>query len=236
MSSTLRVSLVVQTSDYGQKPCSSGDRVGDLSPTTHDLIDVSPVGPLATSGAVGVAFVGVPTPVVQVQRLLVDLATGADVLLRLNGSAALVLGASGALTLTDGLTLLFAGDGGSTITAEFLATDTTPLLAAKRINYAAGAQVASVDTATAKLRLDGVKTGGPWARAKSRSFGALDILSGTALAALGLVAGTYSGDGDDLRVGSGAQLLRFPASAQPQRIELSGSASGARIWVARTAA
>lgn len=235
MSSTLRLLLTVQADDVACKPRSSGESVRDTAPTSHDLVDLSPVGPLSTSGGIGTTFVTVPTSVQQIQRVVGDFPTGTDLLLRFGGVAAFVLGASGALTLTDGWTLLFAVDGGPTITVNFLSTDNTPALAAKRINYAADAQVASVDPATARLRLDGVKTGGPGARAKSRSFGAIDILSGSALAALGLVAGTYSGDGDDIRVGSGPFVHTFPSGSQPRRLELSGSASGARLWVAGTA-
>lgn len=235
MSSSLQLSLVVKANDLACKPASTGESVRDSSATTHDLIDLSPVGPLSTSGGIGTRFVTIPTSVVQVQRLVGDFPTGTDVLMRFGGVAASVLGASGALVLTDGWTLLFAVDGGSTITVNFLAADNTPALAAKRINYASNAQVASVDASTGRLRLDGVNTGGPGARAKSRLFGAIDILSGTAVTALGLVAGTYSGDGDDVRVGAGPFVHTFPSGAQPRRIELSGSASGARLWVAGTA-
>ena len=190
---------------------------------------------LATSGSVGTAFTELRHQVVAVERIVGDFKTGADVLIRAGGISAYVLGASGALTLTDGWTLLFAIDGGATITATFLATDNTPALAAKRINYAAGAQVASVDLATARLRLDGVRTGGAGARARSQAFGAVDAIGGTALAALGLVVGTFYGDGYDVRVGAGPFVHTFPPAALPRRIELSGSASGARIWVAGTA-
>lgn len=231
----LRLLLTVQANDLACKPRSSGESVRDASETTHDLVDVSPVGPLSTSGGIGTAFVTIPTPVAQVQRVVGDFPIGTDLLLRFGGTAAFVLGTSGAITLVDGQTLLFAVDGGATVTVSFLATDNTPLLVAKRINYAAGYTVASVDPSTARLRLDGVKTGGPGARAKARLFGAVDILSGTALTALGLVAGSYSGDGDDIRVGAGPLVHTFPSSAQPRRIELSGSASGARIWIAGTA-
>lgn len=235
MSSTLRASVVLKIQDLGQKCPSSGTCVDDVAPTTHDLVDECPVPALSTSGGIGTTFVELRHQVAQVERVVGDFKTGTDVLIRFGGVAAFVLGASGALALTDGWTLLFAVDGGSTVTVSFLAADNTPELAAKRINYATGAQVASVDASTARLRLDGVKTGGPGARAKARSFGAIDILSGTAVSALGLTVGTTSGDGDDIRIGSGPFAHAFPSAARPRRIELSGSASGARMWVAGTA-
>lgn len=235
MSSTLRVSVVVEARDFACKPHGSGESVRDAGPTTHDLIDATPLGALSTSGGIGTRFLSLPTVVAQVQRIVGDFPTGTDVLLRFGGVAAFVLGASGALTIEDGWTLSLAVDGGPTVTVEFMATDTTPALAAKRINYAAGAQVASVDAPSGRLRLDGVNTGGTDARAKGRLFGAVDILGGTALAALGLVVGTTSGDGDDVRVGAGPLVHTFPSGAQPRRIELSGSASGARLWVAGAA-
>lgn len=236
VSTTLRLQLTVQARDLACRPQSSGEVVRDAAETTHDLVDASPVGPLATPGATGTHFVVVPTPVAQVQRLICDWPTGSDVIIRTGGTPASVLGASGALSLADGDTLLLAVDGGPTITATFLATDATPELAAKRINYAAGATVASVDAPTARLRLDGVKTGGATARSRARAFGAIEIVGGTAVAALGLTVGTTYGDGDDVRVGAGPLALTFPPGASPRRIELSGSASGARIWVAGTAA
>lgn len=235
MSSSVTLQLVATARDYAVKPAPCGERVGDSFPTTHDLTDQVPQGALATAGAVGSAFVELRYQVVQVERLWGSLGAGADVLFRFGGAAASVLGASGAITLTDGLDIVLAIDGGSPVTVSFLATDNTPALVAKRINYAAGAQVASVDGPTGKLKLDGVRTGDAGAKQRGHSYGAVQVVSGSAVSALGLTVGTTFGSGEDSRKGPGLLIHTFPPGSLPRRIELSGSAPGAQLWVAGTA-
>lgn len=201
--------------------------------STHDLVGFHPVI-LATPGDPGSSFVQLHTQAVSIERILADLPYGSDLFVRIDGDVARAvstLTAPGS-TLT-GLTLEFTLDG-EDVAVEFEAEDTTFALAAKRINFAAGVQCASINTAN-KLVIEGAKTGGRDAADASMSYGEVLITGGTALAALGLTESENYGSGTDERVGAGIYARTFPPGALPQKIELSGSSASstapARFWV-----
>ena len=234
MSSTVRLSLDLTTRDLATSTGEDTRTARDTTATTHDLVDSTPLV-VSTSGAVGANFVPWPTSVAQIERVASDapLPLATDVYLRWGGAVASCTGTlstpSGSLSA---LTLVLSVDGGNAVTTTFDTTDTTIALAAKRINYAHAAQVASVDTA-GKLKLSGARTGSADAKAASRQYGELTISgSSTALSALGLTAGVYSGAGTDERVGAGPYARSFPSTALPRALEISGSCSGARLTLA----
>lgn len=231
MGATLDLSLSAKLRDLAFAGSDAVFAAKDATASSHELVDQTP-RVIATSGAVGAAFVQLETPVRQVERLLVDLPGGSDLLLRIGGAVASVSGASAPPTLTDGWTAILNIDGLGAVTTSFLAADNTMALAAKRINYAHGAQVASVDPTTGALVIAGTKTGGDDARRAGYAYGSVVIVSGTALAALGLTAGTTYGTGADLRLGGGVHAHSFPAAALPRKLELSGSVASSRFVVA----
>lgn len=235
MSSTVKLSVVVNARDYaaGAAPACC-DGFEDPSATTHDLLNTTNLPPIETSGAVGSTFVDVVTPVVGIERVFGLLGTGSDAWLRFGGERAELFGDDGPFVLVDDDPLPLTIDGGSLVTVLFAATDTTPTLAAKRINYFAGKSIADVAD-DGRLRLFGMRTGGAGARFEGRSYGAINVGAGAAVAKLGLAVGVVYGEGMDVRLGAGAFALPFPSAAKQGRIELSGSAPRARITVAGSA-
>ena len=235
MSTSLQVETDLTLRDLSRGTSSQFDSptVSDPSATVHDYVDRTPIN-VATQGFPGSAFITLPTSVVTVERLIADLAVGTNLVVRLGGAVAALVGALGPFTFVGGETLIFATDNGVSHTATFANTDTTLALVAARINYAAGGViVADTDPATLRLRLRGSVTGGAAAYAAGFQYGAVSILGGTALSILGLSAGVTYGKGTDLQVG-GAECLQipFPSGAQPQRIELSGTCPNALFFVA----
>lgn len=230
MAATLALALGITARDPAQTGSGCEATVRDAAATSHDYVDPTPRN-VSTAGAVGAAFVQLETPVVQVERFVADLPSGTDLVLRFGGSVAEVLGASAATGFSGGETAVLAIDAGGNTTVTFEAGDTTQALAAKRINWALGLAVADTDT-TGKLRLRSLRTGDAGALAKGFAYGRVRVVSGTGLTGLGLTAGDTYGQGDDQRVGPGPLVKTFPAGALPRRVELSGSAQGAKFWVA----
>lgn len=229
MSSTLEASLSAKVKDLSFVAEETWFMAKDLSATSHDYVDRTP-RVVSTAGAVGAAFSQLETPVAQVQRMIVDLRAGADVVMRLSGAVAKVTGGTSAPTFSGGETLVLNVDGAGNVTTTFEAGDNTLALAVKRINYAHGLPVASL-VANA-LTLSGSLTGGAAAEARGWQRGKIVVVSGSALSALGLTAGTTYGAGDDLRLGAGMQQFAFATGALPTRVELSGSASASRFVIA----
>lgn len=227
---TLQLTLGVLTRDPAKTSSAVEEEVRDGVATSHDYVDVTPRN-VSTAGAVGAAFVQLETPVAQVERFAAQIPPSADLVLRFGGAVAEVLGASAAPAFAGGEQAVLVIDAGGNITVTFEAGDNTQALAAKRINYAFGLSVADTDTA-GKLRLRGLRTGDAGAAAKSFAYGRVRIVSGTALGQLGLTAGDTYGQGDDQRVGAGPFAKTFPSSALPKKVELSGSATNAKFWVA----
>lgn len=231
MSATLEVALTAKVKDLAFAGSDATFVAKDASATTHEYVDQTP-RTVSTPGAAGASFVTLETPVRQVERILADFASGTNVVIRLDGAVASVTGGATPPVLTDGWTAVLNVDGAGNVTTSFLAADNTMALVAKRINYAHGAQVASVDAVTGALVISGTKTGGDDARKKSFQYGSVVVVSGTALAALGLTAGTTYGSGEDHPHGAGGVQINRPSSSLPKRIELSGSASASRFAIA----
>jgi hypothetical protein len=234
VAATLRLTLSIEHADPAVAGSQVSASVRDSVASSHDYVDPSPRN-VATAGAVGAAFVDLATPVAQIERVAADLPVGADLVMRFGGAVALLLGSQNAPVFAGGETLELAVDAGSTVITSFSSGDNTLALAAKRINYAHGAQVADVSP-TGHLRLQGFRTGGADALVKGWAYGRLLVVGGTALVQLGLAAGSVYGQGDDQRVGAGPFAKSFPSASLPRRLELSGSAQGARFWLAGKAA
>lgn len=231
MSGSLKLSLQVTIADPASISSAQVLTVTDLVASVHDYVDGTPQN-VATSGAAGAAFLKLPTSVVQIERIVADITPGSDLVLRVDGRVASVLGANAAPAIVGGETLVLAIDQGGQITVTFVAGDTTIAKVAARINFALGLQVASVDLSTGFLRLSGFLTGGSDAKTAGWQAGSVQLVSGTALALLGLTAGTTWGSGRDQRLGAGPFCKSFPTSGLPRLIELSGTSNGARFWVA----
>ena len=233
MSATLRIVASIQTINTAIAGATSADIAQDAAASTHDYVDPAPLT-LATAGGVGAAFSALGTNVVRVERFAADFRPATDAVIRFGGLVATVASTlTPPPTFAGGEALTLGYDGVAPVSVAFLAGDSASwALVAKRINFVLGASVASVDPVTATLRLSGLRTGGADALAKLYSYGALVIGAGTALALLGLVAGTTYGVGDDQRVGAGPFCKSFPATALPTRVELSGTTTNARFWVA----
>lgn len=236
MSGTLRVVATIRTTDPSR---TANERVivaKDDEASEHDLIDET-YRKVATAGDVGAAFVDVPSPVAQFERLVAHLPAETDLVIRLGGTPATVLGSvSGAVAPAGGETVQLDVDGGGTVTAILDAADTSIALVAKRINFAADAKVATVDGTTGGLRLTGTKTGDAGAAARGHSHGVINVVGGTGLALVGLTAGKTYGAGRDSHVGPGLVALPFPASDLPKRVEVSGSSLDALFLFAGKAA
>jgi len=234
VTATLQLSLGLTTRDPAQPSSAREESVRDATATSHDYVDATPRN-VSTAGAVGAAFVQLETPVQQIERIAADLPSGADLVLRFGGVVAEVLGASAATGFSGGETAVLAIDAGDNTTVTFESGDTTQALAAKRINWAFGAQIADTDS-SGKLRIRSLRTGDAGAAAKGYAFGRVRVVSGTALAGLGLTAGDTYGQGDDQRAGTGPLAKTFPSSSLPRKVELSGSVTNAKFWVAGKAA
>lgn len=202
----------------------------DSVASSHELIDATPK-PVSTSGSPGAVFAEVPTSVAQIERARIDVPMGSNVWLRWDGAAAEVLSSKTTPDSLDGLTLQLNVDNAGAVTTTFTSGDTTMALAAKRINYYHGAQVASVDGTTGKLKIAGTKTGGADAKAAGRQYGEVDVVGGTALSALGLTEGTTPGSGLDENIGGPVEKT-FYSGNLPESLEVSGSCSGARFMLA----
>lgn len=189
---------------------------------------------MSTPNGAGSAFARVPTPVAQVERFVGDFAIGSSGFIRFGGAEAIVLGGNTSPVFSGGETLDIAIDGQATFTTTFLNTDNTLALAVKRINYAAGAPVASL--VAGRLVLTGTKSGGAGAMQESRQFGLVQVVGGSAMAQLGLSASAAYGKGFDLPIAPGMLVLTFPPGALPTRIELSGSVPSAKFTIAGKAA
>ncbi len=230
MSATLKLLLSVESANLSVAGSSQTDTARDQVATTHDYVDPTP-RTVSTSGALGSAFVQLETPVVQVERLVADFPSGTDLVLRCSGEPAEVVGTVTSPTIAGNETITMAVDGLGSVTTVLDADDTTIAKIAKRVNFFHGLQIASVDT-SGGLAITGSKTGGPDAAAKGWSHGKIAITGGTGLTALGLSIGTTYGSGEDSRVSAGPFSRTFPSSALPTQIELSGSSSNARFWIA----
>lgn len=235
MTGTLKLLLDLTTADPAASGSSQSATVRDLVASSHDLVDPTPRA-VATSGAIGAAFVTLPTSVAQIERVVADVPPGADLVMRFGGLPAVLVGSLSVIDAPVAETIVLAIDGADPVTTTLTSADTTIALVAKRINYAHGAQVASVDPSTNRLRLAGVKTGGADAAAKGWAAGSVRVVSGSGLALVGLVAGTTHGSGDDQRVGAGVFAKSFPAASLPRLLELSGSATNLKTWLAGKAA
>lgn len=230
LAGTLSLSTTLTIAD----PARAGSQVSpvlrDASATSHDYVDPTPMN-VSTPSGLGVFFTPLRTSVAQVERIVADLPPGADLVLRCGGLPAVLFGTLVPPAFAGGETLQLGVDDGSVVTTTFQVGDTTLGLITRRINFAHGAPVAYLD-AQGRLMLTGARTGGADAAARGWSYGRLVVAGGSALTALGLVAGTVYGAGDDQRLGPGLFVKTFPASALPRLLELSGTASGARFWVA----
>jgi hypothetical protein len=228
VAATLQLALSLLTGDPARVSSRAEDTVRDASATPHDYLDPTPRN--VSTGAVGVTFVALPTSVALIERVVVDVPPGSDLVLRFGGAVAQLIGTAIAPVFTNE-TLQLAVDDGSTVTTTFSGSDTTLLAIARRINFAHGQQIADVDV-LGRLRLRGLRTGGADAWAKGWSYGRLSVVGGTAVASLGLTTGAVYGQGDDQRVGAGPFCKTFPSGAWPTGLELSGTAQGARFWLA----
>lgn len=230
MASTVLAHVILTTRDLAVSGSEATQVAKDASPTSHDFVDATPAL-VATVGAVGAAFTEVRQQVAEIERVFGHFSASTNAVVRYSGEPARVTGSTTTPpTFAGGEDIVIAIDGGSPITTTFAAGDTTMLLAAKRINYAHGAQVASV--VGGALVLTGTKTGDAGAAVRGWSHGLVDVQSGSALSDLGLSVGKTYGEGFDECVGPGPYAKTFPATALPTGIEVSGSVPGARLWVA----
>lgn len=234
VASTVLAQVILATRDLTVSGSEATHVAKDATATSHDFVDATPAI-VATDGAVGAAFTEVRQQVAEIERVFGQFAASTDAVVRYSGEPASVTGSTTTPpTFSGGEQAVIAVDGGSPVTTTFEAGDTTMALAAKRINYAHGAQVASV--VAGALVLTGTKTGDAGAAARGWSHGLVDVQSGSALSDLGLSVGRTYGEGFDERVGPGPYAKTFPATALPTSIEVSGSVPGARLWVAGQAA
>lgn len=227
MAKRAKTSLTIVTSSDG---LSVGTATGSF-----DMSDGSSVGAqfeivkqneedqLATAGQVGAAFVQLDTPNV-IEQIAIRPLAGQEIAVRLNGAPATVLGSGASFgTVAGGESFPLTVDGSGPVTVTLTASDTTAAACAARINAAAGAIVAAVESG--QLRLTGTKTGGQLAKANTMQYGSLVVGAGTALAKLGLVEGTTYGSAlADLRTNN-RLFLEPPTSGAGAitQIELSGS-------------
>ena len=155
-------------------------------------------------------------------------ATGGTIDARLYAALAVVPTAGTFPTgFSGGETLLLSIDGGVTVTSTFDVADQSNAQVANRINAAyaiAGLPGPAVVNATSgQVDISSIKTG---------ADGSVNIVSGTALAALGLSAGVTAGTGSETSIAS-LFLQDFPVSNAPSRIQLKGTAQ-INIMVAGT--
>lgn len=233
VSATVKASFEAIIDDTTSQSCGcSGACAKDWAQTSHDLVDSTPLR-VSTPGATGSTFVRIPTTVAQIERLFADIPQGSDLVLRLGGAVARVTSTLSVPSDTlENLTADIAIDSGDAVTVEFEASDTTMALVAKRINYAFGSQVARLESGTGRLVIEGARTGNAAAQAAQWQYGLVDIQGGAALSRLGLTTGARYGAGLDERVGGGPYAKSFPSGALPANLEVSGTSSNARFWLA----
>lgn len=173
---------------------------------------------IATAGAVGDAFVELPTSDSLGAFHLLVVKTTAPAMLRIGAAPAQVLGSGGSFPtgFGGGETLTFDVDG-TTVAVTFTAGAQSAAQVAAEINQAAiGAGLsflpASVQS-SGQLRLAGSATG---------SQGSLEVTSGNATVGLPTSA-AVAGSGEDVRI-SGTFMAQFDTANAPSRIQVSGSA------------
>ena len=236
MSATLQLSISATRINPAIGAASSQvDALKDVTASAHDYVDPCPMA-VATAGATGTTFVPIQTSVVRGEAFYADLGASADIVLRFSGAVASVLGSVSVPALAAADTLVLSTDGGAQVTTTFAGTENTVAKVAGAIAQAfltAGLpNPAGVDVATGFLRLSGVKTGGQGANALGWQYGQVVVVSGAAVAKLGLAVGTTWGAGRDLRVGPPYIALRFSASDLPTKFEVSGTAPNCTFTVA----
>ncbi len=197
-----------------------GDSVCGVCPKNYQSV-VSSQQPLQvlTSGLPGAQFVDLDILDGFVAIELLVARTSAKLFLRIGADVARVLGVGGTFPTTFG--------GGETLTLDidglgpFLVTFTVAAQSAQdvanEINAAAalsGLPTPRVVVATSgQLELQSVQTG---------AQGSVEVVGGTALATLGLTAGTTLGTGADIPL-QGDLLIEFPRDTDaPARIQVSG--------------
>lgn len=176
-----------------------------------------------TDGQIGAAFIALDAPAV-IERFAMRSIDSTEIAIRYNGVPASVTAAGMALgTIANGDAFTITPDQGAMVTVTFLTGDTNLALVIARINAAAGAIIAGADATGTLLKLTGSKTGGKDAADRTWQYGSL-VLAGSALAKLGLTAGTYYGGGRDDST-DGRLFKDFPTSGplKTTKIELSGS-------------
>ena len=231
MTATLKIIRSATSKDMSFGSTDETIPIVDAVATSHDIVDRTP-RVISTAGLVGALFSTLETPVKQVERMICEFVAGADVIVRIGGAAAFVLGIlTSAPSVVGGEQIVLNVDGVGNVTTTLVAGDTTITKVAQRINYFHNAQIASVDT-TGVLRLSGALTGGRNALDLGRAYGSVVVVSGSGLALVGLTAGTTYGAGDDVRVGPGVLEHNHPAASLPRKVELSGTATASRFIVA----
>lgn len=175
---------------------------------------------VTTSGAVGAAWVDVPTTTVLEAIELLYIRTTQLMRLRIGADVASLVSTGLTLPLGGGETLITQVDGQAAVTTTFTAAATAQQVA-NEINAACALlgqdPIASVNTSGA-LVLNGELTG---------SQGSVVVTGGTGQAALGFAAAANDdaeGEGQDVDV-YGLFLAEFGRTAAPGRIQISGSGS-----------
>lgn len=172
-----------------------------------------------TSGLPGAEFVDLDILDGFTAIELLAVRTSAKLFLRIGAAPALVAGVGGTFPtgFGGGETLELAIDGGGSFTTTFDAADQSAAQVAARINAAAALAGLATPRATVntsgQLAITGVETG---------DDGSVQVVGGTALATLGLTAGTTLGAGADVAV-QGEGFWQFPRDTDaPARIQVSG--------------
>lgn len=213
---------IVTTSDGGGSDSGNFSLDDKGSGETFEDVRQREESSIATAGQLGAAFLDLDTPKV-IEQFAMRSIDGAEVGIRYNGAPASVVGVGGAFaTIVNGDAFTLDLDQGGVKTVTFQTGDTTLAKVIARINADVGAIVAS--DAAGQLKITGVKSGGEEAKARTWQYGSI-VLAGSALAKLGLSAGTSYGSGRDDST-DGRILKDFPTSGamKTTRIELSGSA------------
>lgn len=227
---TLQGSLLLGAD--GCSPCGSGGSTNRhalalrCSAYYQTVVDTVPSAPiqLATPGAVGAAFVDLDLlgDLTSIEFLYVR--SSAPIQVRIGAAEARMVGIGAAFaTVLNSETLNLEFDGTAVAVVFVVPSDTTGAAIVNRINAAcalAGLPTprASLDTA-GQLVLTGMTTG---------EDGAVEVVSGTASAKLGLTNGTTAhGAGADVPA-NGTLMIEFPSygdPATPTRIQFSGTAT-----------
>lgn len=153
----------------------------------------------------------------------------APLTLRIGGAVARVVGVAGTYPtlFAGGETMTVAIDGGAVNTVTFQATDQSLTDVVERVNselVLAGLPPAVYALAVgSQLAIQGLKTG---------PEGIVNITGGTALATLGLTAGTSLGAGSDMVVNGSVGPIEFYKVGAPTTIQVKGVANAVTILVA----